>query len=100
MVLNSGSTSKGYARKSFSATFVGFQKANDQGLHPDPAKRPAVTLSLEDPDTPAMGFWEVSDLQEMPKKVPLGSMRAEGKKTPLPSTYKLHGPLIVVADFL
>lgn len=59
-----------------------------------------MTLSPEDPDTPVYGFWEISNFQLMPNQVALGSLRAVGKKTPLPATYKFHGPLLVVADFL
>ncbi|MCJ2086452.1 hypothetical protein MKK88_10670 [Methylobacterium sp. E-005] len=91
---------KGYARMSFSGKFERFTKADRQGLHPEPEKRPAVTLSPEDPDTPVYGFWEISNLRLMPNQVSMGSLRAVGKKTPLPATYKFQGPLLVVADFL
>ena len=70
----------GFGRKSFSATYLRFQEATAQAMHPEPHKRPARALSPEDPDTAAHGFWEVSGLEEMPKKAPLGGMTALGKK--------------------
>jgi hypothetical protein len=91
---------RGYARMTFSGLFERFTKADRQGLHPEPAKRPAVTLNPEDADTPVYGFWEISNFQLMPNRVSLVSLRAVGQKTPLPATYKFQGPLLVVADFL
>ena len=35
-----------------------------------------------------------------PARIAIESMMAEGKKTPLPASFILHGPLIVTAAFL
>jgi hypothetical protein len=91
---------KGYARSSFGATYDRFVTADRSGRHPDPAVRPDSALNPQDPDTPVLGFWEIVELRQLPSRIAFSTLTAKGKKTPLPKTFILHGPILVTASFL
>jgi hypothetical protein len=90
----------GVGKLSFAATYIGFEKANDKGLHKNSTVRPSAVFDPKEPDTPWLGFWEVKDLHPLAARVAPGTLTAKGKKTHLPKMFVPHGPLLVNAAFL
>lgn len=98
--LNSGDPD-GFSRRTFGARYFGYVKGNKRtGLHPNPELRPERVFVPKDPDTPAIGYWEVADLALHDRRVEITTLTALGKKTPLPSSYSFQGPLLVTAPSL
>ncbi len=50
------------------ATYLKWSEADDRGKHKNPAIRPKSALT----DTAVIGFWEVADLQPLPKSKYIG----------------------------
>jgi hypothetical protein len=89
-----------YGKLTFQGTYIGFVMADNRGLHPNPAVRPGIVFDSRDPDTAAIGFWEVKNLHVLPARIAAETMTAAGKKTHLPRDFVPHGPLLIKAKFL
>ena len=88
---------EGFGKVSFGATYIGYEKATDKGVHKNPTVRPSAVFNPKDLDTPWLGFWEVKDLHQLAGRVAPDTLTARGKKTHLPKTFVPHGPLLVKA---
>ena len=88
----------GYVR--FRGTLVGTVPAQ-AGKHPNPAARPATTVSGASPDGRWSMFWEVADLVHLPEadRIALSSLATEAGK-PLAKAFVPRGPIVVKAGFL
>ena len=88
----------GYVR--FRGTLVGTVAAR-AGKHPNPAVRPATSISGDRPDGRWAMFWEVSDLVRLPdaERIAITALATEVGK-PLAKGFVPHGPMAVKAGFL
>lgn len=88
----------GYGR--FRGTLVGTVEAR-VGRHPNPAVRPATTISGNRPDGRWSMFWEVSDLVRLSdaERVAITALATEAGK-PLAKGFVPHGPTLVKASVL
>ena len=59
-------------RIAYDATYLGWERANNQGKHREPIFRPA---SAHETDTEVRGFWEVSNLRRLPHPLTLSALR-------------------------